>query len=1275
MGKKLRDEDLVLNIIVNGDRGRKEILDLEKAIKGTNRELRLLQLEQEQLRKAGKKETAEYKAVTAAIELKNSALDKARGRLAQLRQGMDLSTMSMSDLRREITRLTKLRNIAQPLTEEWKHHNDQLNKVKARYDELSGKTTMLGKIMGSNLAKGIGAATVAIGALVIAGRQIMRVVDDFGRFEDVLADVRKTTGLTFDQIEGLNNEIKSMDSRTSQEDLLKLARTAGKLGIQGAADVMGFVRAADQIGVALSEDLGGDVEMALRQVGKLVDVFGVREEFGIEQGLLKVGSAINELGINSTAQEDFMVDFTNRLAGVAPAAGISIANILGLSSTLDQLAQRAEVAGTTFVNLIPELFTNPEKFAKIAGIELNEFNHLLNNDTNEALIRLFEGVKGNEQGMSAMAHRLVELGMDGARAKNIISALANSTAILRSEQLASTQAFEAGASVTNEFTIKNETLAASVDKLKRFFFNLYMNSTLRTGLSQFFASLVTMIQGVETATEKLEKQNLVVKNLERSLPGLMSRYNELNALSNRSAEENEELRKVIDEIVKIVPTAATGFDSYGRAVGVSTSRVDEFTEAQKALAKFFNKDSIKEVKGGLIDTLTQIELKMKQLSRRDAEGNLLKLVNTTYGMQNITKEVKMSGEEIAKLQNQLADLRKQESEQRLVLGGLTGDTENPVANDPSDPINPADLLTDEQKAEIERQKKEAAAESKRRRSEAEKEAKQLEDARLKELAQQEEYRRKVIINRMDLVAQENIAYEERLREAGIFGMRQEEMTEQQLAALRALEADHLDKLNDITSDRIDDNFKLRQARFDSELQAMRTAHNEEYKSINTLEQARAFLQDKVSQDTLLGIQNMRQAQVALDKHFLSQEEALTKEYLQGLLTDLQTLGATGQLEGIDLANQVLSPEQKAELEARIAEVKQMMSELGIKSSMDVEADRGERKRNVDVLGFSPDDWDLFFENLDKGKIGFQEVLMAAQAMTGAYAQYSAFVSAGQRRELQEFERGTNNKKQLLQNQLDAGIISQDQYTNQVAKLEADLDRKKAVFDRNEAKRERNVALMSAIVNTAAAIASALPNVALSVLVGALGAIQIGTILKAPLPDVPGAESGGRLMDVRRSQDGKRFRAKSNPNQRGFVDRPTVIVGENGEEFVANAAAVRNPTIAPVLSAIDTAQRNGSISTLNLDRILEENRIVRSGIPGRAKGGRISGQSGSSAASAPGSAGMSMEMMTLLKNTNKAVSQLNLRLSKPIKADVSLTGQGSLQEKTQELERITKSASI
>jgi hypothetical protein len=49
MGKKLRDEDLVLNIIVNGDRGKKEIGELGRAIKDTNSEIRALEKQQKEL--------------------------------------------------------------------------------------------------------------------------------------------------------------------------------------------------------------------------------------------------------------------------------------------------------------------------------------------------------------------------------------------------------------------------------------------------------------------------------------------------------------------------------------------------------------------------------------------------------------------------------------------------------------------------------------------------------------------------------------------------------------------------------------------------------------------------------------------------------------------------------------------------------------------------------------------------------------------------------------------------------------------------------------------------------------------------------------------------------------------------------------------------------------------------------------------------------------------------------------------------------------------------
>ena len=86
----------------------------------------------------------------------------------------------------------------------------------------------------------------------------------------------------------------------------------------------------------------------------------------------------------------------------------------------------------------------------------------------------------------------------------------------------------------------------------------------------------------------------------------------------------------------------------------------------------------------------------------------------------------------------------------------------------------------------------------------------------------------------------------------------------------------------------------------------------------------------------------------------------------------------------------------------------------------------------------------------------------------------------------------------------------------------------------------------------------------------------------------GRESGGSI-DVEREQDGKHFNAKYDPNKRGFIDKPTVIVGEGprgkSKEWVASNAAVENPTIAPLLSIIDQAQRAGNIRTFDLGKYL------------------------------------------------------------------------------------------
>lgn len=107
----------------------------------------------------------------------------------------------------------------------------------------------------------------------------------------------------------------------------------------------------------------------------------------------------------------------------------------------------------------------------------------------------------------------------------------------------------------------------------------------------------------------------------------------------------------------------------------------------------------------------------------------------------------------------------------------------------------------------------------------------------------------------------------------------------------------------------------------------------------------------------------------------------------------------------------------------------------------------------------------------------------------------------------------------------------------------------------------------------------------------------------------GLESGGSI-DVEREQDGRRFHAAYEPGRRGYINRPTVLVGEGpagrSKEWVASNAAVENPTVSPLIDIIDHAQRAGTIRTLDMNKF-----FIRQAA-GRASGGFLSPQSGPSA---------------------------------------------------------------
>ena len=103
------------------------------------------------------------------------------------------------------------------------------------------------------------------------------------KFADQLTDIRKVALSTTDEIANLSRELAKIDTRTSLEELNRIAYAGAKLGIQtqgGTMALAGFVRAADQVNVALKEDLG---EEALTSLAKITEVMGLIDKYGVEK--------------------------------------------------------------------------------------------------------------------------------------------------------------------------------------------------------------------------------------------------------------------------------------------------------------------------------------------------------------------------------------------------------------------------------------------------------------------------------------------------------------------------------------------------------------------------------------------------------------------------------------------------------------------------------------------------------------------------------------------------------------------------------------------------------------------------------------------------------------------------------------------------------------------------------------------------------------------------------------------------------------------------------
>lgn len=359
----------------------------------------------------------------------------------------------------------------QALTRSLQAANQELQNIKNEQKAATTTVTTQGGLF-QGITQGLANlraawATSPLGQMTdaaIQARQAMKeYVEAYADMAEHTASVTKYTGMAKDEVDALNDSFKQMDTRTPREKLNDLASDAGRLGIQSKDAVLEFVEAADQINTALGDDLGED---AVKNIGKLAQMFGTDKTMGLKQAMLSTASVINELAQSSSASEGYIMEFTNRLAGVGNQAGMTQAQLMGLASVLDQNQVNVEKGATALQNVLTALFKEPEKMAKAAGLEVQSFTKLLSTDANAALIQFLQALN-NAGGMDKLAPILAEMNLSGAGVTQTLSTLAGKLADVKTAQEQAAVAFQQGTSCTNEANQANHTAQAELEKAQK----------------------------------------------------------------------------------------------------------------------------------------------------------------------------------------------------------------------------------------------------------------------------------------------------------------------------------------------------------------------------------------------------------------------------------------------------------------------------------------------------------------------------------------------------------------------------------------------------------------------------------------------------------------------------------------------------------------------------------------------------------------------------------------------------------------------------------------
>nr|WP_262902538.1 phage tail tape measure protein [Bacteroides sp. MSK.17.76] len=235
---------------------------------------------------------------------------------------------------------------------------------------------------------------------------------------------------------------------------------------------------------------------------------------------------------------------------------------------------------------------------------------------------------------------------------------------------------------------------------------------------------------------------------------------------------------------------------------------------------------------------------------------------------------------------------------------------------------------------------------------------------------------------------------------------------------------------------------------------------------------------------------------------ITQQEYAELEYQLKLDYVRKTSEAAIDALELELRNENLSAEDRAKIAEQLQKLKADLSQQEAEAEIDAinkvtKADEKAQKERQ--------------KNLKKW-------LQTASQAVGAIGDLVSTIYDGQIQKIEE-EQEANDEKydkdvERIQNLADSGAISEEEAEarKRAAKerteaKNAELEKQKQEMARKQAIWEKATSVAQAGIATALAITEALPNIPLSIVIGAMGAIQVATILATPIPSYADGTQG------------------------------------------------------------------------------------------------------------------------------------------------------------------------